>query len=153
MSSLKGSYQYSVDNKGRINIPSKLRKMLSDDIKDNFIITRGFDKCLYVYPLDEWAKVEQELRKLSNYNPDHRLFSRTILDIASDVQLDSQARITIPAELRQYAGIDSEVIIIGTLDKIELWNPKIYSEYKNNQSETYESVAAKVMSTVSDNAK
>ncbi|MBU1299650.1 MAG: division/cell wall cluster transcriptional repressor MraZ [Bacteroidetes bacterium] len=153
MSSLKGSYQYSVDNKGRINIPSKLRKMLSDDIKDNFIITRGFDKCLYVYPLDEWAKVEQELRKLSNYNPDHRLFSRTILDIASDVQLDSQARITIPAELRQYAGIDSEVIIIGTLDKIELWNPQIYSEYKNNQSETYESVAAKVMSTVSDNAK
>ncbi|MDO9027339.1 MAG: division/cell wall cluster transcriptional repressor MraZ [Candidatus Roizmanbacteria bacterium] len=136
MSSLKGSYQYSVDNKGRINIPSKLRKMLSDDIKDNFIITRGFDKCLYVYPLDEWAKVEQELRKLSNYNPDHRLFSRTILDLASDVQLDSQARITIPTELRQYAGIDSEVIIIGTLDKIELWNPKIYSEYKNNQSET-----------------
>ncbi len=153
MSSLKGSYQYSVDNKGRINIPSKLRKMLSDDIKDNFIITRGFDKCLYVYPLDEWAKVEKELRTLSNYNPDHRLFSRTILDLASDVQLDSQARITIPTELRQYAGIDSEVIIIGTLDKIELWNPNIYFEYKNSQSETYESIAAKVMSAVSGSSK
>lgn len=145
MACIKGSYKYSVDSKGRVNIPARMRKVLSDDIRDNYIITRGFDKCLYVFPLDEWAKVENELRKLSNYNTKHRLFSRLVLEMASDVQLDSQARITIPSNLREYAEIKNEVFIIGTFDKIELWNPQIYSDYINNQTETYESVAEKVM--------
>ncbi len=145
MASLKGTYKYSVDSKGRVNIPSKLRKQLTDDIKDNFVITRGFDKCLFIYPLDEWSKLENHLRTLSTYEPSHRLFVRKILELASDVQLDTQARVTIPSELREYAGIEGEILILGALDKIELWNPKIYDEYINGQSETYESVAQKVM--------
>lgn len=145
MSSFKGTYRFSVDNKGRVNIPSKLRKSLSDDIKDYFVVTRGFDKCVYVYPLDEWARTEEELQKLSDYSPEDRLFSRLVYENATDVQLDSQARIVIPVELRQHASIEGDIIIIGNRNKIELWNPKIYDEYKNKQTETYESVAEKVM--------
>ena len=136
---------YSVDEKGRVNLPAKMRKYVSPDTNDTFVLTRGFEKCLFVYPIDEWNKLEENLRNLSGYDPEHRRFIRTMLELASESQLDAQARLSIPQELREYANIESEVRIIGTLDKIELWNPQIYEEYRNSQPETYESIAAKVM--------
>jgi MraZ protein len=145
MSSFKGSYTYSVDDKGRVNLPAKLRKYVSPESNDTFVITRGFEKCLFVYPVDEWNKLEQNLRSLSSYDPEHRRFIRALLELASESQLDGQARLSIPQELREYANIENEVRIIGTLDKIELWDPKIYDEYRKNQPEPYESIAAKVM--------
>jgi MraZ protein len=145
MSSFKGSYMYSVDEKGRVNLPSKLRKYVSPDTNDTFVLTRGFEKCLFVYPIDEWNKMEENLRNLSGYDPEHRRFIRALLELASESQLDAQSRLSIPQELREYANIESEVRIIGTLDKIELWNPQIYDEYRTSQPESYESIAAKVM--------
>lgn len=145
MSSFKGSYTYSVDDKGRINLPAKLRKYVSPEANETFVVTRGFEQCLYIYPADEWNKLEQNLRNLSNYDAEHRRFVRTLLELASEGQLDAQSRLSIPQELREYANIREDVRIIGTLDKIELWNPKIYEEYKRSQSEPYESIAAKVM--------
>jgi len=145
MSSFKGSYTYAVDDKGRVSLPAKLRKYVSPEANETFIVTRGFEQCLFVYPADEWSKLEQNLRNLSNYDPDHRRFMRAMLEHASECQLDGQVRISIPQELREFANIEGEVRIIGTLDKIELWNPKIYEGYKRDQSETYESIAAKVM--------
>jgi len=145
MSSFKGSYMYSVDDKGRVSLPAKLRKYVSPEAGDTFVVTRGFEKCLFVYPIDEWNKLEANLRNLSSYDPQHRRFIRAILELAQESQIDSQARISIPPELREYASIQNEVRIIGTLDKIELWNPKIYEEYKNSQPESYESIAATVM--------
>ncbi len=145
MSSFKGSYNYSVDNKGRLNLPAKLRKYVSPEANDTFVLTRGFEKCLYVYPLDEWNKLEEHLRKLSSYNAEHRQFMREILELAQESQLDSQSRLMIPQDLREYADIQNEVRILGTLDKIEVWNPKVYEEYKKAHPESYEAVAEKVM--------
>ena len=145
MSSFKGSYSYSVDNKGRVSLPAKLRKYVSPEANDTFVITRGFEQCLFVYPLDEWNKLEQQLRNLSSYEPEHRRFMRALLELASESQLDGQARISIPQELREYATIKNEVRIIGTLDKIEIWDPKIYEEYRSSHAESYESIAAKAM--------
>jgi MraZ protein len=136
---------YSVDDKGRVSLPAKLRKYVSPEAGDTFVVTRGFEKCLFVYPIDEWNKLEANLRNLSSYDPQHRRFIRAILELAQENQIDSQARLSIPPELREYASIQNEVRIIGTLDKIELWNPKIYEEYKNSQPESYESIAAAVM--------
>lgn len=145
MSSFKGSYTYAVDEKGRVSLPAKLRKYVSPEANETFVITRGFEQCLFVYPADEWNKLEQNLRNLSNYDPDHRRFIRVMLELASECQLDGQVRLSIPQELREFANIQGEVRIIGTLDKIELWDPKLYEEYKRNQQEPYESIAAKVM--------
>jgi MraZ protein len=136
---------YAVDDKGRVSLPAKLRKYVSPEANDTFVVTRGFEKCLFVYPVDEWNKLEENLRNLSAYNPEHRSFIRALLELAAESQLDGQARLSIPQELREYASIQSEVRIIGTLDKIELWNPMIYDEYKNSQPESYENIAAKVM--------
>ena len=136
---------YAVDEKGRVNLPSKLRKYVSPEANETFVITRGFEKCLFVYPVDEWNKLEDNLRNLSSYDPEHRLFIRALLELASESQLDAQARLSIPQELREYASIQDAVRIIGTLDKIELWNPHVYDDYKNTQPESYESIAARVM--------
>jgi MraZ protein len=145
MSSFKGSYIYSVDEKGRVSLPAKMRKSVSPEANVTFVITRGFEKCLFVYPNDEWNKIEVNLRKLSSYDPEHRRFVRTFLEPAIETQFDVQFRISIPQDLREFAEIKGEVRIIGALERIELWNPKVYDEYKSNQSETYEAIASKVM--------
>ena len=145
MSSFKGTYKYSVDAKGRINIPAKLRKYVSTDAHDTFVVTHGFEKCLFLYPLDEWQKNEQRLRSLNTYHLEHRKALRVLLENADEVQLDGQARVMIPVEHREYAQLKDDVHIVGTLDKIELWNPQVYQEYKNNFTETYEEIATKVL--------
>lgn len=145
MSSFKGSYSYSVDDKGRVNLPAKLRKYVSPEVNDTFVITRGFERCLFVYPIDEWNKLEQNLRNLSSYNQDHRRFVRALLELASESQLDAQGRLSIPQELREYANIRSEVRVIGTLDKIELWDPAVYEEYKEAQPDSYETIATRIL--------
>lgn len=145
MSSFKGSYEYSVDSKGRVNIPARMRKYVSPEANDTFVITRGYEKCLFVYPNDEWIKFEQSVRELSTTNPKHRFFARTLLERATDSQLDAQSRITIPKDLLQFASIENEVLILGVLERIELWNPSLYKEYQKSQAETYENVAQTVL--------
>lgn len=144
MSSFKGRYIYSVDEKGRIALPSKIRKNVSPKAKNNFVITRGFEKCLYVYPQDEWNKLEEYVRSLSFLDAKHRNFRRTLFEWAIDSQLDNQHRITVQQELLEYAGIEKEVLVLGVLDRIELWSPTVYEEFQKIQPETYETVAEQV---------
>ena len=145
MSSFKGSYAYSVDSKGRINIPARLRKYVSPEANDTFVITRGYDQCLYLYPQDEWTRLEQDIRQLSSTNPKHRFFMRRLLEWATESQLDAQFRITLPKDILQFAGIENDVLIIGVLEHIEVWNPRIYEAYLTTQEESYEAVAQTVL--------
>ncbi len=145
MSSFKGRFSYSIDNKGRIALPAKLRKSVSPEANESFVVTRGFEQCLFVYPQDEWNKLEESIRGLSPSNPQHRFFVRTLLQWATDAQLDSQARLSIPQELLKFAGLENEVLIVGVLERVEIWNPKTYEEYMNNQPATYETVAEAVL--------
>jgi MraZ protein len=144
MSSFKGSYSYSVDAKGRVNIPAKLRKYISPEANDTFVITRGYEQCLFLYPLDEWTILEQSIRQLSPSNSQDRFFTRTLLQYAIESQLDSQSRISIPKELLQFAGVDDQVLVLGVLERIELWNPRTHEAYLRAQTESYENVAQKV---------
>lgn len=145
MSSFKGSYQHSVDSKGRINIPKKFKKNVSSEASDTFVVTRGFEQCLFVYPLDEWDLLEEAIRQLSPTNPKHRFFTRTLLKPATESKLDKQLRVTVPKELLQFAGIENEVLILGVLNHLELWNPKMYEEYEKAQPDSYEDVAQTVL--------
>lgn len=145
MSAFKGSYTYSIDNKGRINIPAKLRKCVSPEANDWFTVTRGFEKCVYIYPQDEWEKLENSIRSLSPTDSEHRFFMRVLLQHACDMALDAQARITIPKELLHHAAIDGEVLILGMLEHIEVWNPREYTKYLAEQDKTYEEVAQTVL--------
>lgn len=146
MSSFKGRHTYAVDEKGRIAIPLKLRKNIAPASKKKFVVTRGLERCLYLYPQDEWSKLEGFARSLSFMDAGQRDFVRTLFQWADDVEPDGQFRIALSSELKQYAGIENEVVILGVLDRIEIWSPNTLAEHEGKQSPTYETVATQVYS-------
>ena len=126
--SFTGEYNNSLDSKNRLNIPAKFRKAL-DPVNDRtFVLTRGFDQCLLLYPLNEWQEVEVQLSQLSSIRSRDRNFVRSITRHATPVQYDSQGRIQIPEVLILFSGIQKDVNIIGMIKKIELWDPAILNE-------------------------
>ena len=141
----KGQFSYSIDSKGRISIPAKLRKQVAPESNDTFVMTQGTATCIDIYPLDQWTQIEERLLKLNSFDPKEAQFLRMILPLVFEDRLDSQSRILIPQNLISYAKIEKEVLIIGALQKIEVWNPKIFKEYLEQATETYEQIAAKVM--------
>jgi MraZ protein len=145
MAFFKGQETYSIDNKGRVNIPSKMRKSISPSANDTFTITRGLEECVVAYPLDEWKKYEEKFVELNQYDPKNRYFLTKILQWAEDVSLDGQQRISISKKLLDFAGIENKVVIVGMVDHIEFWNPEKFEEYLARFDESYEVVAATVM--------
>ena len=138
-----GEYSYSLDSKGRINIPSKFRKALSNDNDNTFVITRGMDSCVWVYPLIQWKDIENNLRNLSSLSKIHRAFVRNTVRYATPSTYDRQGRITLPPSLINYAKLDKDVLIIGMVNKMEIWNPR---QLEMNDKETL-----KIDSTEYDN--
>ena len=130
--SFTGEFRNTIDQKNRLSIPAKYRKALSPVNDNTFVLTRGFDQCLILYPLDEWKKVEGQLGSLSSIKVRHRNFVRSIVRCAIHVKYDSQGRIAIPDNLLQYAKIDSNVAVIGMIKKIEIWSPSLLN---NNGSD------------------
>ena len=118
-----GEYQYSLDSKGRVNIPAKFRQSLSKKNQNTFVATRGQDPCIWVYPITEWKKIEDELRNLSSVSGVHRTFIRQIARSATPSTCDKQGRITISPSLISYAQLDKDALILGMINKIEIWNP------------------------------
>ncbi len=134
-----------MDSKNRLSIPAKLRKNLLPEANDSFMITQGFGKCIDLYPLNEWQQIEVRLRQLNAFDPNESKLRRMLLSSAIDVGMDNQSRIMLPQDHIKFAGIEKEVLILGHLEKIELWNPQIFKDYVNNSPENYEELAAKVM--------
>ncbi|MAT58396.1 MAG: division/cell wall cluster transcriptional repressor MraZ [Melioribacteraceae bacterium] len=141
-----GNFTYSIDAKGRVSIPAKLRKYVKPDANDSFVITRGTVQCIDVYPLDIWREyVAAKVSKLNPFDPQEAIFIRMFLQEASEDKLDVQSRLIIPKSLIEYAGIEKEVFILGAMQKIELWNPNIYQEYIKKSDKSYEEIAKEVM--------
>ena len=147
MSFFKGRETYSVDDKGRVAIPAKMRKSLSPDAADTFVVTRGPDEdpCIYAYPLDEWKKMEERLGGLNQYSDRDRFFLRTLLYWADELTLDKQHRVMVPKALIEFAGIEKNALIIGAMDHLEIWNPEIFESYLRKREESYADVAEAVM--------
>ena len=130
-----GEYSYSLDTKGRVNIPAKFRGVLSAENEQSFVITRGMDPCVWVYPIIVWQSIEDELRKLSSLSQVNRSFVRSTVRYASSVQYDKQGRIAISPNLIEYAQLEKEVLILGMVNKIEIWNPKLLDSVDKNSQE------------------
>ena len=121
---LTGEFNHSIDAKGRLIIPSKFR----EDLGENFMITKGMDGCLFIYPENEWKTFEEKLRTLPLTNKKARDFKRFFLGSAVDGDLDKQGRVLISSALRSYAGLEKEVVLAGVLDRIEIWNKTAWDE-------------------------
>ena len=112
---------------GRLIIPSRFRELLGEE----FVLTRGLDGCLSIYPMDEWVAFEEKLRALPLTNKDARTFSRFFVAGATTCQLDKQGRILVPQTLREFAGLDKDVVLTGNLNRIEVWSKEKWSENCN----------------------
>tara|TARA_B100000953_G_C17942974_1_gene397562 strand:+ start:68 stop:517 length:450 start_codon:yes stop_codon:yes gene_type:complete len=146
--SFTGEYYNLLDQKNRLSIPAKFRNSLHPNNNKTFVLSRGFDECLFLYPLEEWKIVEEQLSSLSSINNKNRNFIRNIVRYANYVKYDSQGRIAIPDILLNYANIDKEVIVIGMLKKIELWNKNTLNKYEKKKdflsNEDFEDLADKI---------
>ena len=141
-----GSFKYSIDTKGRISIPAKLRKFVDPKSNDAFVMTRGTTKCIDVYPMNFWEElVQSKLNQLNSFEPQEAMFLRMFLQQAAEDKLDSQSRLLIPKNLIDYAEIGKEVLILGAIKKIEIWNPHNYEEYLRTSELSYEEIAKQVM--------
>ncbi|KXK03147.1 MAG: protein MraZ [Chlorobi bacterium OLB4] len=134
----------SLDNKSRFILPAKFRKFIKPEADNKLIITRGLDDCLLLYPMDEWEKLTAGLVNYNQFNPQQRNFIRQFFMYVHECELDSQNRILIPSQLIEFGKLKREIMIIGLIDKMEIWNPETKSEYDNKQDLTFEEVAEKV---------
>jgi len=135
-----GQFQHSLDPKGRLIIPARFRELLGD----TFILTKGLDRCLFVYPKDEWAVLEQKLKSLPFTQKDARAFIRFFFSGAVEIEMDKQGRILVPPQLREYANIDKDLVIIGVSNRAEIWSVEEWEAYSREASASYEEIAEKL---------
>ncbi len=145
MGFFKGRETYSIDAKGRVNVPAKMRKSIAAEANDTFVVTRGVDKCIVAYPQNEWRTYEERFAQLNQFNEKERYFLRMFLAWSEEVSLDGQQRVSLPKRHIEFAGISGKVTIVGMIDHIEFWDPQEFETYLGGQSESYNDVAAKVM--------
>ncbi|MBQ9318704.1 MAG: division/cell wall cluster transcriptional repressor MraZ [Bacilli bacterium] len=134
-----GEYHHSIDDKGRIIIPSKLR----EGLKDNCIITRGLDGCLFIYPQDEWNNVINKYKELPD-TKEKRQFMRIFLSGASICEYDKQGRINVPKPLIDYANLEKDCIIIGVDERLELWSKDKWNSFIDSNEEAMSTIADKL---------
>lgn len=132
-----GEYEHSVDAKGRVIMPVKLR----DDIGEKFIVTKGLDGCLFAYSISEWTNFEEKLKTLPLTNKNARDFVRFFLSGAVECEIDKQGRFLIPGNLRTYATLEKEIIIIGVGTRIEIWNKEEWKKYSSDENISADEIA------------
>lgn len=135
-----GEYTYTLDSKGRLNIPSRFR----DKLEDKFYLTKGLDNCLFIFPSSEWTIFEEKLKKLPLTNRNARAFVRLFFSGATECTLDKQGRINIPSNVREFAGLEKEVIIIGVSTRIEIWSKTNWDKYNDSANISYDDIAEKM---------
>lgn len=132
-----GEFQHSIDSKGRLIIPAKLREQLGE----TFVVTRGLDGCLFGYPLSEWNQLEAKLNEMPLAKKDARTFVRFFYSAATECEIDKQGRINIPNNLREHAKLSKVCIIVGVANRIEIWDEKRWQAFSEEAEENFDELA------------
>ena len=132
-----GEYHHTIDDKGRIIIPAKFR----DELGSNFVVTRGIESCLFVYPNKNWDQICEKLNSLPFTRKDARVFSRFFMSGATNVELDKQGRINISAPLINHANLTKDCVIIGTGDRLEIWSKEDWDSFFNSNKDSMSDIA------------
>ncbi|MBI2873533.1 MAG: division/cell wall cluster transcriptional repressor MraZ [Firmicutes bacterium] len=135
-----GEYLHTVDEKGRLFIPARLR----EDLGERFVVTRGLDECLFAFPRPEWDALAAKLRTVPFTRAAGRAFSRILFSGACECELDRQGRTLLPANLRSFAGLEKEAVIIGVSSRLEIWSKDRWEAYLRNAEVSYEDIAEKI---------
>lgn len=140
ISMLIGEFHHNLDNKNRLMMPAKILRALEDEV----IVTRGFERCLLVYPLKKWDEVIAKFSELSITKSDTRKFMRILLSGATSCKFDAQNRICIPGVLKEYAEISKEVVILGLDDHLEIWSEDAYNKFLDENLESFAEIAESI---------
>ncbi|GIP48173.1 MULTISPECIES: division/cell wall cluster transcriptional repressor MraZ [Paenibacillus] len=136
-----GEFQHSIDDKGRIIIPAKFRDLLGS----SFVVTRGLDQCLFVYPMQEWEVLEQKLKALPLMKSDARAFTRFFFSGATECEWDKQGRVNLPGTLRQYAKLEKDCVVLGVSNRVEIWSKDTWEQYFQQSEDTFNEIAEKLV--------
>ena len=145
MINLLGEFDCKLDAKSRLTLPSGLKKQLGPEDSERFVINRGFEKNLSVYPEKEWSRIVKEINSLNLYNKKNREFVRYFYRGATEIIADSAGRLLIPKSLHEYAGIDKDIVLIAYGQRIEIWAKGVYDEMLNKEPEDFSTLAEEVM--------
>lgn len=140
-----GEYEATVDAKGRFLLPAAVRRKLPDLSPGVFVINRGFEKCLTLYPETSWKPIIEGISKLNDFDPNVRQFTRYFLNGATELELDTAGRLLIPPSLKEHANIDKDIVLAGSVKKIEIWDKKTYREFFDSMTSTTFSELAKLV--------
>ena len=135
----RGRYEYAIDSKGRISIPSKFKEILSQEYDDRLVIT-NYDHCLVAFPYQEWALMEEKVKNLPALDKDARAFFRFFYSSGIDCEIDKHGRLLIPQSLRDYANLQKDVVLVGSGKKIEIWNKERWEEEFRKSQENFDRV-------------
>lgn len=128
-----GEYQHSLDDKGRLVLPSKFR----DGLAEGCVVTKGQEHCLYVFPMDRWEIEVERVNRLPRTNRRNRNYARSFFGAATDQKPDKQGRIQVPPPLRTFADLDKDVMVVGVADRLELWNAEAWEALSDEADELY----------------
>jgi len=137
-----GEFNHTLDEKNRVILPSKLRDAF---LAGEYVLTKGLDNCLFLYPINEWEILAEKLRGLSMTKQSARAFTRLLLAGACNAIFDKQGRISIPDSLKAHAGIDKEVVITGVLNRVEIWSKETWLTYTQTAENTFEEIAEELI--------
>lgn len=136
-----GEFQHSVDEKGRLIMPAKFREALGL----SFVVTKGLDNCLFVYPKSEWQQLEAKLKTLPLTNASARQFVRFFFSGANECELDKQGRVLLPPNLREYAKLERDCVVIGVSNRVEIWSKTEWESYSQKADESFEEIAQQIV--------
>ncbi len=140
-----GEYAHYIDKKGRLILPSKFRETAKNHFVEKFFITRGLDKCLFMFTEEEWKAAEQKFKNMPFTNQDARRFNRLYFSGAVDLAPDRQGRILLPVYLKEYAQIKRDVVVIGVSNRIEIWAKDQWQNFYHENLESFENTAEKLV--------
>ena len=140
-----GEYIHSIDRKGRLILPARFREVAKENGIERFFVTRGLDRCLFMFSEDEWRSQEQKFRGMSFTKQEARSFNRMFFAGAVDVNPDRQGRFIIPAYLKDFAHIRRDTMIVGVSNRIEIWDSDTWKAFYSNSRDTFEQTAEKIM--------
>jgi MraZ protein len=148
MTGFHGEYQSTIDAKGRFHLPGSLKKQLVEG-ENRFIVSRGFEKCLTLYPLKSWQSILDRISQLNDFDPKVRQFRRQFLGGATEVELDAAGRILLPPTLREFALPGKEIVLAAALDRFEIWDASKYKQlFEDFSADAFSNLAQEVMAGI-----
>ncbi len=146
MTGFLGEFESTLDTKGRFLLPAGLKRQLPEGENTRFVINRGFEKCLTLFPKQSWEPLYERISRLNDFDPKVREFRRYFLNGATEVELDSAGRLLLPNNLKEYAGLEKDIVLASAMDKIEIWSVDNYKKFFESYSpDDFSALASKVM--------